>query len=157
MSNVQNIKSVESASTTVLTLAHVTRVGTDENFKGGRAAAVVASVPEGYDWTARGAVSASILAALGIEKSEAPAQKRGPKGAQTETTFGVGFRVLSDAIRSLVKESKVAEPGVIRLSLSGTGGATVTLRVGDAGYDVALAMIEAAAAAADSADESSAA
>lgn len=140
-----NVTALTSAP--VLTIAHVQRLGTDENFRGGRAAAVIASMPEGYDWTARGAVPAAVFSALGIEKSAAPAQKTGKE--KKETTFGVGFRVLCDAIRYQVKGNKVTEAGVIRVSLSGEGGQTLTLREGDAGYAEAVALYSSLAAATD--------
>lgn len=120
-----------------VTVESVKRVGRDENYRKAAAAAVVAAAPEGYDWSEHGAVPKAILAALGLTEHPEP-QKVGPKGSQKETTYGVGFRVLADAVRSLTKEKKTAEPGVFRFSLSGEGGSTITIKPGDPRYALAV-------------------
>jgi hypothetical protein len=125
---------------TDLTVSTVRAIGTGENKKQDTAVAVVSAMPVEYDWTARGAVAAAIRTACGIDKASEPAQKTGPKGEQAETAYGVGFRVLSDAVRALVKVQAAPEAGVIRVSLSGEGGSTLTLREGDEGYALALAL-----------------
>jgi len=123
----------------IITRDTMLRLVRDEKYRASKAQAIVDAAPEGFDWTARGAVPARVILAHGWDT--APKQKTGPKGAQKETPEGVSIRVLSDAVRAIVKQSKDAEPGVIRLSLSGEGGATVTLRKGDKGYDAALKMV----------------
>lgn len=45
--------------------------------------------------------------------------------------------------RAYPKPGASPEPGVIRISLSGEGGETITLRAGDAGYDAAMTLIKA--------------
>lgn len=138
-------------SDNTLTLSTVQSIGRAEIKKGTVAASVVAHPANANrDWSERGAVPAGILAAMGL--SEHPAQqKTGPKGDQKETAYGTGFRVLADAVRALVREAKTPEAGVIRVSLSGEGGVTLTLREGDQGYAEAMALITATAEVAEAA------
>lgn len=112
----------------VLTLAHVKRVGTDDNFRSARAQSVVDAAPEGFDWTARGAVPAAILSAMGLSEHPEP-QKVGPKGAQKETVYGIGFRVLADAVRKIVKDDGAPKPAVLRVTMSGEGGGSTIVPV----------------------------
>lgn len=123
----------------------VTSIGAAEVRVDNAAAYVVSVTSDTYDWTVRGAVPAAIRAALGVDADSEPAQKVGPKGAQRTTNYGRGFDTLSKRIARLVKGEKETEGGVIRLSLSGEGGVTITLRPGDAGYEDAAALIAASA------------
>lgn len=131
--------------TPVLTRANVTAIGTAEGRKQDRATEVVLAMPVTYDWTARGAIAEAIRQAGGWTKDTCPARKSGGKDDAKVTVFGVGFQALEDAVRSLVKTPSEPEAGVIRLSLSGEGGVTLTLREGDAGYAEAAALIAATA------------
>lgn len=131
-------------SNAVITHDHLLRLARDEKFRVARASSVVALRPEGFNWKATGAVPDAVREAFGWTKESQPVQKKGPKGAQKETTEGVAFRVVCDSVRTLTKgEGKDAEAGVIRLSLSGEGGLTVTLREGDAGYAAAAKILAA--------------
>lgn len=78
---------------------------------------------------------AAALAAL-VYPNDAPVQTK--DGVRTR--YGNAVQAAGKGLRTaLGKEDKVTEPGVIRISLSGEGGSTITLREGDAGYDAALA------------------
>lgn len=132
-------------TTPVLTASVVTAIGRAEGRKQTTAADVILAMPAEYDWTARGAIAAAIRTAGGWTVESCPARKTGPKGDQKVTVFGVGFQSLEDSIRTLVKAPSAPEPGVIRISLSGEGGATVTLREGDRGYAAARKMLDALA------------
>lgn len=80
---------------------------------------------------------AAALAAL-VYPNDAPVQTK--DGVRTR--YGNAVQAAGNGLRrALGKEGKVVEPGVIRISLSGEGGGTVTLREGDAGYGIALGLI----------------
>jgi hypothetical protein len=58
------------------------------------------------------------------------------------TRFGNAVQAAGNGLRSALDTDKVSsEPGVIRLTMSGEGGGSVTLKPGDAGYEAAMALI----------------
>lgn len=118
---------VETDTAAPVTTAVVVNIGRGDNQKHETATTVVMHPANlSRDWTVRGAVAAGILAALGMDSHPLP-QKVGPKGQQVETEYGVGFRVLSDAVRALVKETPADKPVTLRAVLSGEGGGSVTI------------------------------
>lgn len=92
-------------------------IGKGERLTDETAAAIVASVADGYDWKARGAVPAAILA-WACPNGDAPRQKTGPVGDQTPTDFGRGVDRLRKAVAALVKEDK-PKPVKMQVTLSG--------------------------------------
>lgn len=114
------------------------------------AADVVAATSETYDWTARGAVPAAILAALGLTKDTAPKQREGKAGEQTATDFGRGMDAVAAQVRKLIK-SDDPKPVTLRATLSGEGGGSVTIPTDHPLYDALVAMITGG----ESADETS--
>lgn len=86
------------------------------------------------DWFAPKAVIPAILAAYGLDKH--PEAQKDSEGKFTN--YGAGFNAVYVALRSLIGKQAPAA-GVIRVSLSGEGGATVTFKPGDHGYAEALA------------------
>lgn len=115
-----------SNATFTLAESVVSSIGRAEVKRDKTAADIVATMPEGYDWTARGAVAEAIRTVGGWDADTCPARKKGPKGAQVTTVFGVGFQALEDAIRKIVKEDKVPTVA-LRATLSGEGGGSVTV------------------------------
>lgn len=109
------------------------------------AAAIVASVPAEYDWTARGAVPAAIAGWAVPAGEPVPAQKSGPKGAQTLTDYGRGVDALAKAVRELVKDD-APKPVKLRATLSGEGGGSVVIPKDSPLYAPLVALIAEAAA-----------
>lgn len=66
---------------------------------------IVASLPEGFDYKARGAV-ASVVHAWACGDATPPAVKTGPKGEQTTTDYGRGH----DSIVTAVKRALSTPP-----------------------------------------------
>lgn len=130
-SNVQTVRDIGAAEAKIERLTSVS------------AAAIVATLPEGFDAAKRGAITGAVHT-WACGEADRPAVATGPKGEQTRTNYGRGVDALSKAVKALVTPDATPEVGVIRVSLSGEGGATVTLRKGDKAYDAALAMITAA-------------
>lgn len=120
--------------TTTATTATATNVATVESI--GRraaslekstatvAAAIVAAVADGYDWSKRGAVPAAIhLFAVGTtDKGSIPAQK---KDDGSTTAYGKGVDMLRKAVADLVKGEPAESAPTMRVSLKGTGSAVV--------------------------------
>lgn len=111
-----------------LNVEAVRTIGKGERLTAVVAAAIVAAMPEGYDWTARGAVPQAILS-WACPDGNAPAQKTGPKGDQTPTDFGRGVDRLRKAVADLVKTAK-PKPVKMQVTLSGddapvTGSVTI--------------------------------
>lgn len=100
---------------------------------------IVVSAPVGYDWAARGAVTAQIHAwAVGAD-GEVPAQKTGPKGAQKATNYGRGVDALAKAIRAILSgDDDEPKPAALRATLSGEGGGSITV---DMTSDLGIALI----------------
>lgn len=100
-------------------ISTVRSIGAAERKTGEVAGEIVASVPDTWDWTARGAVPQAILAWVTEgDVDSAPAQKKGPKGAQTVTDFGRGVDKLRKAVAELVREDK---PKPVRLAVTMSG------------------------------------
>src|SRR5689334_21668361 len=82
---------------------------------------ILASVPETYDWTAKGAVPTAVHA-WACGDSKRPAQKTGPKGAQVTSDYGRGVDTLVTAVKRALKSSDGPKPITLRATLSGEGG-----------------------------------
>jgi hypothetical protein len=65
------------------------------------AAEIVATLPDTYDATVRGAVAQTVSIWINGD-ADAPAQKTGPKGDQTLTDYGRGFAALVSAVKRLL-------------------------------------------------------
>lgn len=100
-------------------------------------AEIVATLPENFDPKARGAVAAAVHAwACGDEAI--PAQRTGGKGGP-RTDYGIG----ADALVSGVKRalSTGSDKVVLRATLSGEGGGSVTIAADHELYAAIVALI----------------
>lgn len=103
-------------------------------------AAVVATLPEGFDPAARGAVAEAVKT-WACPDGNVPKQKTGPAGNQTATDFGRGFDTLVAAVKRALKEDG-PKPVVLRATLSGEGGGSVTIPTDSPLYAQIVAMIK---------------
>lgn len=122
-------------------VANVQIAGKGTRYAEGIARAVVAATPEEYDWTARGAVPAAIMAACGVTAENAPKQKTGPKGNQTLTDWGRGLDAVAKQVRALIKGDADPKPVVLRATLSGEGGGSTTIPADHPLYNAIVALI----------------
>jgi hypothetical protein len=77
----------------------------------------VATLPEGFDASKRGAIPAAIHA-WACPDGNVPAVKTGAKGSQKSTDYGRGVDALSKAIKALLNADA---PKTIRLAVSMSG------------------------------------
>lgn len=114
-------------------------------------AQIIADLPDTFDPSVYGAVAGAVhdWATDGAAKADRPAVKSGPKGSQKDTLYGVGHNRVAKALAKALKGESTPEPGVIRISLSGEGGETITIKPGDTRYAAAVAAYEALASATD--------
>lgn len=112
-------------------IANVRTIGKGERLTADVAAEIVAAMPETYDWTKRGAVPAAIHAySTDNGAVETPKQMSGPEGQQVPTDYGRGVDRLRKAVAALLKESDdTPKEPVLRATLSGEGGGTVTVEM----------------------------
>ena len=115
------------APATPATVANVTVAGKGARYAEGVATAVIAATSTEYDWTARGAIPAAILAACGVTRETAPAQKVGPKGEQRSTDWGRGIDAVAKQVKAQLSSDAAPKPATLRASLSGEGGCTVVI------------------------------
>ena len=115
------------APATPATVANVTVAGKGARYAEGVATAVIAATSTEYDWTARGAIPAAILAACGVTKETAPAQKVGPKGDQRSTDWGRGIDAVAKQVKAQLSSDAAPKPATLRATLSGEGGCTVVI------------------------------
>lgn len=101
--------------------------------------AILATLPEDFDPKARGAVAEAVHA-WACGDSPRPAVKRGPKGEQETTDYGRGHDTLVAAVKRALKDDG-PKPVVLRATLSGEGGGSVTIPADHALYAVIVEMI----------------
>lgn len=120
-----------NVTTSAARVALVRSIGAAERKSADAAAEIVASVPDTYDWTARGAVPQAVIgwAMADSGSADVPAQRKGPKGAQVTTDFGRGVDALVKAVRAVLAADSDGEPkpAVLRVSLSGEGGGSTVV------------------------------
>lgn len=118
----------------------VKRIGAGVRLTETAVPAIVATLPEGFDPKARGAVAEAVHA-WACGDGDRPAVKRGPKGAQETTDYGRGHDTLVTAVKRALAGPTVA--GVLRATLSGEGGGSVTIPADHALYAALVEMITA--------------
>lgn len=117
----------------------VKRIGSGIRLTETATAEIVATLPEGFDHTARGAVSGAVIAwACGSE--EVPPQKIGPKGNQRATDFGRGVDALVKSVKRALS-GDTDKPIVLRATLSGEGGGSTVIPTDSPLYAALVAMI----------------
>lgn len=106
-------------------LSVVTRIGAGERLTESATESIVASLPEGFDPKARGAVTGAVHAWAGFpEGTERPAVKRGAAGNQKSTDYGRGVDRLTKSVQRALATESTDEP-VMRVNMKGLGSAVV--------------------------------
>lgn len=122
-------------------LSTVKRIGTGVRLTEEAVPAIVASLPKDFDPAKRGAVADAVHAwACGDEPR--PAVKTGPKGNQRATDYGRGVDTLVSAVKRALS-ADADKPVVLRATLSGEGGGSVTIPSDHALYAALVDMIRA--------------
>jgi hypothetical protein len=122
-------------------LSTVKRIGTGVRLTEEAVPEILASLPEGFDPSARGAVAEAVHSwACGDE--ERPAVKVGPKGSQRATDYGRGVDTLVAAVKRALS-GDTDKPVVLRATLSGEGGGSVTIPNDHALYAALVDLIRA--------------
>jgi len=108
-------------------LSLVTRIGAGVRLTASATESIVATLPEGFDYKARGAV-ADMVHAWACGDKERPAVKTGPAGNQKATDYGRGVDALVKSVkRALSSADESPKEPALRVTLSGdvSGSATV--------------------------------
>lgn len=103
--------------------------------------AILATAPEGFDPSARGAV-AELVHTWACGDAERPAVKVGPKGNQRATDYGRGVDALVKAVKAAMA-SDDPKPVTLRATLSGEGGGSATIPADHPLYAAIVALITA--------------
>lgn len=112
-------------STTSANLATVRKIGAGVRLTETAVPEIVATLPEGFDPKARGAV-ANAVHQWACGDAERPAVKTGPKGDQTATDYGRGVDALVKAVKRALSDGD-DKPVTLRATLSGEGGGSTTI------------------------------
>lgn len=110
---------------------------------------IVADLPDGFDASKRGAVAEAVAVWITGEADAAarPRQRTGGKGEQTTTDYGRGVDTLTRAVKRALKDTDTAPvEAVLRATLSGEGGGTVTVDMSTPLGQALLALIKGDAA-----------
>lgn len=105
-------------------------------------AEIVASLPDGFDVKARGAVAGAVhlWAAGGDADAKRPAVTTGGKGAQSPTDYGTGVDTLTRAVKRALSATG-EKPVTLRAVLSGEGGGSTTIPTDHPLYAAIVALI----------------
>lgn len=124
-------------------LSTVTRIGAGIRLTDTAVPQIIASLPEGFDPKARGAVTDAVHAWACGDK-ERPAVKTGPKGSQKSTDYGRGVDTLTTAVKRALA---VDVPKPVRLAVTHSGegvdSGSVVIPTDHALYPILVAMIAA--------------
>lgn len=123
-----------------VTARSVASIGKGERTLAESADALLVLAPEGSWWRERGAVADYMR-----QHVEDGQRTRGGKGEQVTTDYGRGFKSLESALKArLTKRDESVKPIVLRATLSGEGGGTVTIAPDSDLYAVLVAKIKGA-------------
>lgn len=126
-------------ATTPANVAIVRTIGKGERMTAVAVPEIIATLPEGFDPKVRGAV-ADAVHAWACGDAPRPAVTTGGKGEQTPTDYGQGHATLVKAVkRALATPSNTGT--VLRASLSGEGGGSVTIPEDSPLYAALVALI----------------
>jgi hypothetical protein len=101
---------------------------------------ILASLPVGFDHTARGAIADAVHAwACGDAKR--PAVRTGKAGEQVTTDYGRGHETLVKAVKRALNDG-ADKPVTLRATLSGEGGGSVTIPTDHALYAALVDLIK---------------
>lgn len=115
------------ATTTARTSA-VKSVGAAERKSSEIVAAIIAGLPETFDYKARGAVAELVHVWAAGSVEDAPAVRKGKAGEQVVTDYGRGHETIVKAVkRALAKEDDTPKTRTLRVVLSGEGGGSTTI------------------------------
>lgn len=121
-------------------LTVTTRIGAGVRLTETAAPAIVATLPDGFDASKRGAVTDAVHA-WATEGGERPPVKIGPKGAQRATDYGRGVDTLTAAVKRLLA-GDADKPVTLRATLSGEGGGSTVIQPEHPLYAALVEMIQ---------------
>lgn len=121
-------------------LSTVTRIGAGVRLTKTAAPAIVATLPEGFDASKRGAV-ADAVHAWAVGGAERPPVKTGAKGNQRATDYGRGVDTLTAAVKRLLVADD-SKPVTLRATLSGEGGGSTVIQPEHPLYAAVVEMIQ---------------
>lgn len=129
-------------ATTSARTSAVKSVGAAERKSAEVVAAIVASLPETFDYKARGAVAEVVHVWAAGSVEDAPAVRKGKAGEQVVTDYGRGHETIVKAVkRALTKEDESPKSRTLRVVLSGEGGGSTTVAEDHPLYAALVAMI----------------
>lgn len=120
----------------------VTRIGAGVRLTETAVPQIIAAMPEGFDPKARGALT-GLVHSWACGDAERPAVTTGPKGNQKATDYGRGVDTLVKAVKRAL-DADTEKPVVLRATLSGEGGGTVTIEPDHPLYALLVAKIQGA-------------
>lgn len=122
-------------------LSVVARIGAGIRLTDTAVPQIIASLPDGFDVKARGAL-ANAVHAWACGDAERPAVKTGPKGNQKITDYGRGVDTLVTAVKRALS-ADAPKPVRLAVTLSGTGvdGGSFVVPTDHPMYDAIRALI----------------
>ena len=121
-------------------LSVVTRIGAGVRLTESATADIIATLPADFDPNKRGAVAAAVISWAVPAGEPTPPQKIGAKGAQRATDFGRGVDALVKSVKRALS-ADTDKPAVLRATLSGEGGGSVTIPADHPLHDALIALI----------------
>lgn len=121
-------------------LSTVTRIGAGVRLTATATEAIVASLPEGFDHKARGAVAEAVHA-WACGDAERPPVKVGKAGEQRATDYGRGVDTLVKSVKRALSANDAPGDPVMRVTLSGEGGGSATVPADHPLYAALVALI----------------
>lgn len=123
------------------------RIGAAEVSTGVHAQNVIDFVGDTYDWTAKSAVATAVAAYVAAhgepgQRTVTVTDENGER-KQRATNYGRGFDRVRKAVAAILKgQDDTEKPVVLRVSLSGEGGGTVTIDSDHEFYETLVALIK---------------
>lgn len=129
-------------ATTAARTSAVKSVGAAERKSAEIVTAIIAGLPEDFDFKARGAVAEIVHVWAAGSVEDAPAVRKGSKGEQVTTDYGRGHETIVKAVkRALAKDDDTPKARSLRVTLSGEGGGSTTVAEDHPLYAALVALV----------------